>query len=49
MLEDWESFLGWGIPGQVGICVNTSLFPSYQYPSLDQLADMIPCILQYLK
>ncbi|XP_032766028.1 protein NDRG2-like [Rattus rattus] len=26
------------------------VFPlGYQYPSLDQLADMIPCILQYLK
>jgi hypothetical protein len=25
------------------------LFSRYQYPSLDQLADMIPCILQYLK
>ncbi|KAJ6644748.1 hypothetical protein lerEdw1_013591 [Lerista edwardsae] len=25
-------------------------FPlGYQYPSLDQLADMIPCILQYVK
>ncbi|WP_432214876.1 hypothetical protein [Salmonella enterica] len=25
------------------------VFPlGYQYPSLDQLADMIPCILQYL-
>lgn len=33
----------------VGIFLNIPLFPRYQYPSLDQLADMIPCILQYLK
>lgn len=29
--------------------LNIPFFPRYQYPSLDQLADMIPCILQYLK
>lgn len=38
-----------GQQGQVGIFLNILLFPRYQYPSLDQLADMIPCILQYLK
>lgn len=31
------------------LVTNTFLFSRYQYPSLDQLADMIPCILQYLK
>lgn len=38
-----------GAWGQVGIFLNIAFLPRYQYPSLDQLADMIPCILQYLK
>lgn len=55
VVGDWSEGEQWGCwetrGGTVGagIFLTGALLCRYQYPSLDQLADMIPCILQYLK